>query len=61
MKATVNDSCIGCGLCEGICPEVFRLGDSGKADAYAEVTTDLESTATEARDACPVSAISLED
>ena len=57
MKATVNDSCIGCGLCE----EVFRLGDSGKADAYAEVTTDLESTATEARDACPVSAISLED
>ena len=61
MKATVNDSCIGCGLCEGVCPEVFRMADSGKAEAYAEVTVELESTATEARDGCPVSAISIED
>ena len=23
MKYVVNDGCIGCGLCEGTCPEVF--------------------------------------
>ena len=61
MKATVNDSCIGCGMCEGICPEVFRVGDSGKAEAIGEVTPEVESTAAEARDACPVSAISIEE
>ena len=28
MKAIVDqDTCIGCGLCEGICPEVFKMED----------------------------------
>lgn len=60
MKATVNDSCIGCGMCEGICPEIFHIGDSGKAEVIAQVGPGEEPTATEARDGCPVSAISLE-
>ena len=25
MKYKVNDSCIGCGLCESTCPEVFSI------------------------------------
>ena len=25
MKYKVNDSCIGCGLCESSCPEVFHM------------------------------------
>ena len=25
MKYFVNDSCIGCGLCESTCPEVFHM------------------------------------
>ena len=29
MKATVNEDCIGCGMCEGTCPEVFAIGDEG--------------------------------
>ena len=36
MKATKvdKDLCIGCGLCCGICGEVFRMNEQGKAEAY---------------------------
>lgn len=33
MKYFVNDGCISCGLCEGTCPEVFSMTDTGKAKA----------------------------
>ena len=33
MKATVNEDCIGCGLCEGTCPDVFSISDDGVAVA----------------------------
>ena len=68
MNATVNENCIGCGLCAGTCPEVFHMGDDGLAHGSGipenvilhkyEMTT-LEA-AQEARDGCPVSAISIE-
>ena len=35
MNATVNDACIGCGLCAGTCPEVFSMGDDGFAHGGA--------------------------
>ena len=31
MKATVNENCIGCGLCAGTCPVVFTMGNDGLA------------------------------
>ena len=35
MKAMVDpDTCIGCGLCCGLCDAVFRMNDEGKAEAY---------------------------
>lgn len=60
MKATVNENCIGCGLCAGTCPEVFTMGDDGLAHG-GEVSTEALDCAQEARDGCPVSAISIEE
>lgn len=58
MKYVVNDGCIGCGLCEGTCPEVFSMSDAGVAVAIdAEVPEACREAASEAYDNCPVSAI----
>lgn len=63
MKAHVDqDTCIGCGLCPSMCPDVFLLDDdTGKAVAYVEeVPEDVEDDATEAASCCPVDAITVE-
>ena len=61
MKASVNEDCIGCGLCEGPCPDVFSIGDDGVAHAVeGDVPEDAEDAAQEAADNCPVSAITVE-
>lgn len=58
MKYRVNENCIGCGLCAGICPEVFSMTDEGVAKAIeSEVPAGSERAATEAKDSCPVGAI----
>ena len=60
MKAFVNDECIGCGLCEGTCPDVFAIGDDGLAHAIEdEIDEELEGDAQDAADGCPVSAIEI--
>ena len=62
MKGCVDkDLCIGCGLCAGICPEVFRMDDDGKAFAGdAEIPDDIIDSAKEAEQQCPVEAITIE-
>jgi ferredoxin len=58
MKYKVSDACIGCGLCEGTCPEVFHMTDEGVAEAIeTEVPAECEDAAAEAMDGCPVGAI----
>lgn len=61
MKATVSEDCIGCGLCEGTCPDVFEIGDDGLAHAIVdEVSADVEETAQQAAEDCPAGAITVE-
>ena len=63
MQATVDQQgCIGCGLCTGICSEVFALNDEGKAEAIVDpVPPEAEAAAQEARDSCPVSVIDIQE
>ncbi len=58
MNASVNEACISCGLCASTCPQVFSLGDGGIAQGSA-FESDLLDAVQEARDNCPVSAISI--
>lgn len=62
MKAVVDrEGCIECGLCAAACPEVFRMGDDGPAEAYVDnVPEDAEQSAVEAQDGCPVAVIKVE-
>ena len=59
MKVTVNqDACIGCGACEQIDDELFKVNDDGVSEAVSEdVPEGKEESAKEAIDACPTSAI----
>ncbi|MDP8260570.1 MAG: ferredoxin [Candidatus Gygaella obscura] len=59
MKVTVDESlCVGCGLCESNCSEVFKM-DNGIAKVVKEDGTgcDVKSMAEQ----CPVTAIKVEE
>ena len=62
MRAKLDRSgCIACGLCAGICPEVFRIAEDGIAEVYLEeVPKEAEGSAIEAQEGCPVSVITME-
>jgi ferredoxin len=62
MKIPVVDyeACEGCGTCEAMCPDVFKVKEDGKAwviNAQACSSCDCQ----EAADSCPVSCISMQE
>lgn len=62
MKAKVHkDICIGCGMCESICPEVFKMGEDEKAVVISETTVATYDEVKDAMISCPVAAISEEE
>jgi len=52
-----KDTCIGCGLCENICPKSFKMQD-GKAEAINS-TVDKITCEKEAEESCPVDSIKI--
>lgn len=62
MRAIVDkETCIGCGLCPQICPEVFKMNED-KAIAYTDpVPEEFEEKSKEAAESCPVDAIAIEE
>ncbi len=60
MKVSIVEGCIGCGMCAGTCPEVFRMQDDGTAEVYHQPETQDEPLAKEAAEGCPVSVIVIE-
>ena len=63
MKGFVDkDSCIGCGLCPAICPEIFEMDEDGKAIAKdIDIEGEIVGTARDAETQCPVEAISINE
>ncbi len=62
MKPVVDrELCIGCGVCEEECPEVFELRDDGIAYVLREVPGHESYGCVQAAiEVCPVEAISVE-
>lgn len=60
VRAIVDpETCIGCGLCPTLCPEVFRM-EGDLAITYTDPVPEvLEDTAQDAADQCPVAAIAI--
>ena len=63
MKVIVNENtCIGCGACSAMCPDVFEFNDDGIMSVKENVSYDeFSEDIMDAKDGCPVGAIEIED
>jgi ferredoxin len=58
-KVTIEDGCIACGVCETVCPEVFKVNDIAVVLKDADLTVN-EAKIREAAASCPVTIIKVE-
>ena len=62
MKAKVDaELCTGCGPCEDICPEVFKVVNDVAEVQVDVVPRDVEDKCREAAENCPNEAIFIEE
>ena len=58
-----QENCIGCGMCESLCPEVFQLNDdfvSSVIGKNADIEKNVEKV-QEASEGCPTGAIEVSE
>ncbi len=55
----IEEGCTACGLCEEICPEVFRLDDEATIIEGVDYSS-YEEQIKEAAESCPVEVIKFE-
>ncbi|HAH58773.1 MAG: ferredoxin [Lentimicrobiaceae bacterium] len=55
-KVWIEDGCTSCGLCEGICPDVFVVEDIAIVKEGVNFQ-DFEDEIKDAADSCPVEVI----
>jgi len=61
MKAKVDPNlCTGCELFTNICPDVFEMKGDVAVAKISPVPEAAEATCKEAKESCPVEAISIE-
>jgi ferredoxin len=58
-KVWIEDGCTSCGLCEEICPEVFKIEEMATVIEGA-VFDNFEKQIIEAAESCPVEVIKYE-
>jgi ferredoxin len=58
-KVWIEEGCTACGLCEEICPEVFRMEDEATVIEGVNYA-DYEEGIKEAAENCPVEVIKFE-
>lgn len=57
MKFSISkEECIGCGSCEAVCPEVFKMKED---KAELKVKESDKQNAKEAAESCPTNAIKI--
>ena len=56
-KVWVEEGCTLCGLCESICPDVFRLGDEASEVIEGADLVENEDCIRESAESCPVEVI----
>lgn len=68
MKVSIDKTkCVVCGSCVAICPEVFEMRDDGVVDVKVEyqgvdiTDPELQEKVRQAADACPATAIVIEE
>ncbi|MBU1177001.1 MAG: ferredoxin [Patescibacteria group bacterium] len=61
MKVKIDkEKCIGCGSCEAVCPDFFKMDDENKA-YFKENKEGDRDCIKEAADICPLQAIEVEE
>jgi len=63
MKVKVDeDLCLGCGICEGLAPDVFSLANEPFAEVLVDVVpAELEDDVRQSAEECPEEAIIIEE
>jgi len=56
----IDESCVGCGLCESKCPECFKV-QGGLAKAIKDEAGDCNCEIEDVIESCPASAIVIEE
>lgn len=60
MKAVIDqESCIGCGLCVQVAPDVYTMDGDKAAAISASLSANLVEQAKTGADQCPVNAITV--
>jgi ferredoxin len=61
MRVIVDeDLCLGCGICEGLAPEVFSMANEPFAEVLVDpVPAEFEEAVRQAAEECPEEAITI--
>jgi ferredoxin len=56
-----EDECVGCGACEELCPDVFKVDVDTEIAGIIQSEVDSEECIEEAMETCPVDCIHWEE